>query len=86
MLTLYLGVPLAVWDALWLATTHNTAEYKSVFRTLYHLEIGTMVVDGSDVDAVVVVDGFTAWWLSISVFLLTPSAACLDGCQQTQLP
>lgn len=85
-LTLYLGVPLAVWDAFWLVTTHNTAEYKFLFRSLYHLEIGTMVVDGGEVDAIVVADGYTTWWLGVTLFLLTPGGACLDGCQQTQLP
>lgn len=85
-LTLYLGVPLAVWDAFWLATTHNADIYKGVFRTLYHLEIGTMVIDDLDVDAIVVVGGFVDWWLGVSLFLISPGGACLDGCQQTQLP
>lgn len=85
-LTLYLGVPLAVWNAFWTVTTHNTAAYREVFRSLYHLEIGTMEVDDLSVEAVVVVEGFEAWWISVTVFLLTPGGACLEGCGQTQLP
>lgn len=85
-LTLYLGVPLAVWDAFWIVTTHDSDPFKVVFRSLYHLTIGTMDVDDVPVDAVVVVDGFEGWWLALTLFLLTPAGACLDGCQQTQLP
>lgn len=85
-LTLYLGIPLAVWDVFWVVTTHNTAGYRETFRVLYHLDIGTMVVEGSEVEAVVVSDGFTGWWLGVTLFLLTPGGACLGGCQQTQLP
>jgi hypothetical protein len=85
-LTLYLGIPRPVWDAFWLVTTHDADVYKELFRSLYHLEIGTMVIDDADVEAVVVVDGFGSWWLAMTVFLLTPAGSCPDGCEQTQLP
>lgn len=85
-LTLYVGVPLTLWDIFWLGTTHNSARYREIFRSLYHLEIGTMDVSGDIVDAIVVVSGFEWWWIQMTAFLLTPGGACLDGCQQSQLP
>lgn len=85
-LTLYLGIPRPIWEAFWLATTHDETWYRETFRTLYHLEIGSMEVDDAPVEAVVVVDGYTDWWLGVSLFLLSPGGSCVDGCPQTQLP
>lgn len=85
-LTLYLGVPRPVWDLFWLVTAHPGEVYREAFRVLYHLEIGTMEVDGSPIEAVVVVEGFAGWWLALSLFILSPSGACVGGCRQTTLP
>lgn len=86
VLTLFLGVPLTLWDAFWVVTSHNTVEYRRVFRSLYHLDIGTMTISGDVVDAIVVADGFVPWWVNASLFIASPEGACPDGCQQTQLP
>jgi len=85
-LTLFEGVPLPVWDALWLATDHNSDDFKLAFLALYHLRIGTMDVDDEAIAAVVVVGGFTALWVGWSLFMVTPAAACLAGCEQSRLP
>jgi len=85
-LTLYLGVPVAVWDVFWIATTHDTDAYKEAFLGLYHLEIATIEVDEVPTAVVRPRDGFLPLWVYWTVQLATPLGACLDGCQQTQLP
>lgn len=84
--TLYLGIPLPLWNLLWVGTLHNTDYYRAAFLSLYGLRIGTMVVDGSDIEAVVIRDGFLAWWVSATLFVLSPEGACLDGCPLSSLP
>jgi len=85
-LTLGAGVPLELYEAFWFASLRDTEAYRAAFEALYHLEIGTMMDGGVPIDAMVPVDGFTIWWLEIGLFLLTPDAACLSGCQQSQRP
>lgn len=85
-LTLFTGFPLAVWDAFWLVTAHNTEQYREVFRALYHLKIGTIDDGGSDVAAILIEDGFLPWWVSAALFIASPGGACLDGCEQSQRP
>lgn len=85
-LTLYLGMPIEFWEAVWFASGADTPEARDAFLRLYHAEIGTIEVDGLPVDAIVPVDGFQAWWLEIFVWIFLPEAACLDGCQQSKRP
>jgi len=86
LLTLYLGVPVEIWDALWLVSGRGGDRYKDAFLALYHLEHGSMIVDDLPIDAIVIVDGYGEWWLGIVLWLLDPGAACLDGCPQSQRP
>jgi len=86
LLTLFLGMPLELWDAAWLTTLESTPERKTAFLHLYHAEIGTMLVDDAPIDAVVPTEGFAGWWFEVVLWLLDPQAACLDGCQQSQRP
>jgi len=86
VLTLFTGIPLPVWDAFWLATDHNTADYKSVFRSLYHLDVVSTEVDGEPVEVIAPRDGFLPLWVGWSLFVVTPSAACLEGCGQSSIP
>lgn len=86
LLTLYEGVPLALWDAIWVVTLRGGDEYKEAFLHLYHLEIGTMVIDGFPVDAVVPVSGYALWWAGIVLWLLDPLSTCTEGCPQSQRP
>lgn len=85
-LTLFLGFPLAVWDAFWVVTAHNTGRFKDVFRQLYHVKIGTIEVEGVPVDAVMPEDGYGTLWVLWALYMLDPDAACLDGCAQSQRP
>jgi len=86
LLTLYLGIPLDVWLAAWVATGRGGEEYRTAFLRLYHAEIGTMLVDELEIDAVVPGAGYEGWWAELVAWLLDPGAACLDGCTQSQRP
>lgn len=86
LLTLYLGMPLTIWLAAWAVTGEDTEERRDAFLRLYHAEIGTMLIDGSPVDAVVPLEDYVFWWVEIVLWLLDPRAACLDGCPQSQRP
>jgi len=86
LLTLGLGMPVEFWELAWLASGNDTAMQRATFMALYHLEIGTMVIEGSDVEAVIPVTGFESWWIELGVWLLLPPAACLAGCEQSQRP
>lgn len=86
VLTLFVGVPSVVWDAFWFVTAHDTAEYRSLFITLYGLEIVEIEVDGAPLSVVRPREGYLGYWVSWSVFVLLPDAVCPDGCQQSALP
>jgi len=83
---LFVGIPLAVWDLFWTLTAHNEEVYKLAFRSLYHLEIGTMVIDTAEVEAIVPAEGFLGWWVEASLYMLLPESLCPDGCKQSQRP
>jgi len=86
LLTLYLGIPLDIWLAAWAVTGRGDEEYRDAFLRLYHAEIGTMVIDMLDVDAVVPLDGYVDWWIAMVAWLLDPRSTCVDGCPQSQRP
>jgi len=86
LLTLYLGIPLDIWLATWAVTGRDGEEYRSAFLSLYHAQIGSMVIDGSPIDAVVPLDGFVDWWVAVVLWLLDPGSTCVDGCPQSQRP
>lgn len=85
-LTLGEGIPVELYSLTWAISGRDGAAYRQAFEALYHLEIGTIVDGGVPVDAMIPVGGYTSWWLDIALFLLTPGAACLDGCTQSQRP
>ena len=85
-LTLGLGMPLDLYLTAWAVTGRGDEPYRVAFEALYHIEIGTIVVDMVEIDAMVPVSGFEAWWTDIALWLLNPLAACLEGCQQSQRP
>lgn len=74
------GIPLVVWDAMWLVAGVTDERRKDAFVYAYGLEYAEVNFppDFEPTAAVVVSD--PSFWLSIFFFLLTPPAACLDGC------
>lgn len=86
LLTLFLGIPSDVWYAFWLVTAHASDVYVNAFLALYHLEIVTIAGDPDPIEVVRPSEDYLFWWVEMSVFILTPSAACLDGCPQSTLP
>lgn len=86
VLTLFVGIPLPLWDAFWLATSHNSAAYKDAFRSIYHLKIGTIETEDGLIDAVIPEDGFEMLWVANAFFVALPAAACTSGCEQSVRP
>jgi hypothetical protein len=86
LLTLYAGIPLTLWLAAWAVTGRGSEEYREAFLHLYHAEIGTMVVEGAPIDAVVPVEGYETWWTGIVLWLLDTASTCTGGCTQSQRP
>lgn len=86
VLTLFSGVPVPIWDVLWLGTGYTDARYKEAFRTIYGLEIATIDGDGGPIEVVRPIDGMLPSWVLWSLYVVTPSAACLEGCGQSTVP
>jgi hypothetical protein len=86
VLTLFVGVPVAVWDLFWITYAGNGAAVREAFLSIYKLEIVTIVVEEVPVDVVVPVGGYLADWVSWSLYVATPAAVCGDGCQQSRVP
>lgn len=84
--TLFLGIPSPIWYAFWLGTAHNEARYIDAFLLLYGLEVVTTTLDGEEVEVVRPRDGYLDYWVSLSLFVLSPSGACLDGCPLSARP
>lgn len=84
-LTLMVGIPVPVWDAFWVATGYLAPIYKELFRACYRLETASVEIDGTPTDVVRPVGAFVSWWASAILFVVTPSAACLDGCSQSTI-
>lgn len=85
-LTLFTGVPLTVWEAFWVTSPNNAEAIREAFLHIYRLEIATIVVDDVETTVVRPVSGASALWTSWVLFMVTPSAACTDGCQQSRVP
>lgn len=86
MLTLFQGIPLPVWEAFWLATSHDSDEYKGAFLSIYELQIVTIGEGAEAFPAVAPITSALPRWVGFSLYVASPSAACLDGCPQTQRP
>lgn len=83
VLTAFIGIPLVIWNAFWIPTIHGSEAVREAFLSIYKLEIVTIVLEGEETSVVRPRDGYAADWLSWSIFLVTPTAACLTGCQQS---
>lgn len=85
-LTLNVGIPKPLWDTFWLGTLNSGEPVRDAFLSIYGLEIVTIPLGEPPVDTQVVraKDGLTyaAWF----VYIFTPAAACLSGCQQSSVP
>lgn len=85
-LTLGVGIPRELWDDFWLGTVQSGAAVRSAFLLIYGLEIVTIVGDDGEVEVVRPAGGFLVTYAGWALYLVTPSAACLDGCQQSRVP
>lgn len=84
-LVLFVGVPVPLWDAFWLATGYPVSIYGAQFRTVFRLEIASIDLDGVPTDVVRPTPAGADDYVLYALFLLTPTAACLDHCQQSKV-
>lgn len=78
--TLNLGIPVALWDVLWLPLIPSRDERKAAFINLYLLEVVEVEFGLPPVLTDVVRATDFIFWLLVDVLVLSPSGACLDGC------
>jgi hypothetical protein len=86
VLTAGVGIPIPVWNAFWIATGYTASIYKEMFRACFGLETATVTVDEAPVDVVRPDSDHSANWVLYVLFVATPDAACLAGCQQSRVP
>lgn len=84
--TLFLGVPFPLWDAMWLVSGGDTVARREAFLGNFGLEIATIMVGDPPVPVDVVRPLDVVQWADYSVFTFLPAAACLSGCAQSKLP
>lgn len=86
LLTLWIGIPSDLWEAFWFGEPQSGAAVRSAFLSIYGLEIVTIVPTEGEPAVEVVRPVDLVQWVSWSLFLLTPAAACLSGCQLSRNP
>lgn len=86
LLTLFVGVPLAVWDGFWLPYTGDAPAVRAAFMAVYRLKIVTIEVGDPPVPVEVVITEETTAYVDYGIFLLTPGATCSGGCSQSRVP
>lgn len=84
--TLFVGVPLPLFDTFCIGAGLSPQWRVDSFLRIYHLIHATVVVEEADVEVIAPDEGYLPLWVSNSLFVLTPAAACLDGCQLSPRP
>jgi hypothetical protein len=78
--SLGIGVPFILWDALWLPGIPSRDARQESFIGNYGLARVTEDFGEPPVMTDLIIFTDTAYWAEKAVFILTPAAACLDGC------
>jgi len=86
VLTLGIGLPKDIWDALWVTFGVTDAERIAAWLPLYHAEIVTIEDAETPYEAVTARSGWGEWWAEIALWLLNVDSGCADGCPQSQRP
>lgn len=85
-LTLYVGVPVAIWDALWFGASGVNEDRRVTALNTYLLEIATITDTETEEEIEVVRPTYLPFWVEASLWVLLPAAACLDGCSWFVFP
>jgi len=86
LLTLWVGVPVDLWEAFWVVYEDNASNVREAFLSIYGLEIVTITVDEEELSVVRPAAGWLGYYVLWSTFILTPAAACIAGCEQSSFP
>lgn len=83
--TLFLGVPVSVWDAIRIGAGLTDEEMTLAFYYIYWLEIAT-IEEGEPPSPIDVVRPTNLpLWVDWSLYVLTPASLCPDGCEQSRV-
>jgi hypothetical protein len=85
-LTLFVGVPVEVWDALWFGASGVSQDRIDSALSSYVLEIVTIAPTEEEPEVTLVRPTDLSWWVSASLWILLPSSACLGGCLWVHYP
>jgi len=85
-LTLFLGVPVAVWDAMWFGAPGVNQDRIDTALVTYQLEIATIIDTETEEEIDVVRPTNLPFWVEVSLWVLEPASACLDGCSWFVFP
>lgn len=85
-LTIYQGIPLELWNTFWISLYPNGQAMRDAFLIIYGLRIVTIEIGEPPVPVEVVQPIYPLQYAAWFVFIFTPAAACLDGCQQSDFP
>lgn len=85
-LTLWVGIPFDLWDAFWTGVPYSGDARRIAFLHIYRLETIEVVDVETDLEVLLVRPLDAVLYAEWVVYLLTPDAACLSGCEQSQMP
>ncbi len=85
-LTLFLGVPVEIWDALWFGAPGVNEDRRVTALHTYFLEIVTIPPDEGEDDVTLVRPTYLPFWVTASLWILEPDAVCLSGCSWLRFP
>lgn len=85
-LTLNVGIPREVWELFWATSAPNGQALRDAFLVIYGLEIVTIGEGDEQQEVIRAISSFVALYAAWALYLVSPSAACIAGCQQTRFP
>lgn len=84
--TLFVGVPVEVYDAAWVGGVPSAAARRDAYLPLMLLEIVTIVVGDPPVPVVVVRPSDLIWWVEFCLYYETTVPLCPSGCEYPDFP
>lgn len=79
--TVGLGVPKILWETYWALTFLSHDERQVAFETLYKLHEEEIPFGEPPVLTEFVLFDDAVFWLEVSLWVISPDGACLDGCE-----
>lgn len=75
-------MPCVLYDPLWLITDLSREARKEAFPVIFGMTKTEMVIVPDEPAECVYTFDNPAFWIELAIYTLTPSGACLEGCQR----